>query len=246
MAKKKQKEESAPLWMVTMSDMNTLMMTFFIILFSMMVEDKRLYLYLRDLFKDLSNWASPAEPGDIEKSPHLNIVLEEEIESGTEVELSATEIPRPRHLNFRITKRPNRVVIHLQGKKFSFAVGDYRLTADQKEVVDWVKEFMRGYRQNVIVRGFTDDANPLDAYVLEGSRMRPAQQGDRTADHFLLASLRAQEVRRYLTRGGVAVDERQVRVGEERPDKPLVRAFNLEDNRRVEIVISSSLSVSSQ
>ena len=71
--KKEEKEAGAPLWMVTMSDMNTLLMTFFVIMFSMMTQDKPLYMNLRKIFQQMSKWANPEVEGPNPRDPNLSL-----------------------------------------------------------------------------------------------------------------------------------------------------------------------------
>ena len=68
MAKKKQEEssEGAPEWMVTFSDMTTLLLTFFVMLIAMANFDKVKYETVKASFKDsmgiLSGWDEPEVP----------------------------------------------------------------------------------------------------------------------------------------------------------------------------------------
>lgn len=238
-------EEGSPFWMVTMSDITILLMTFFVIRISMMTRDERLYMDLKEYLTKMSRWANPVQPGPKPKSAWLSSMEMGQESANEDREASREEIPRPEHLDFRISKRARRYIVHLEGA-YGFGVGEYRLRPEQREVLDWLKrELMPGRRNNVVVRGYTDP-DPLDAYVLENDTLRPAREGDADADPFLLSSLRAQEVRRYLTEGENAIDERQVRVGEFGPYHGAPDRERGALNRKVEVVISSRLGTGSR
>ena len=66
--KEEEDEPQAPLWMVTMSDMNTLLMTFFVILFSFLVIERNKYLRLSD---------QPQPTGLPDRSPERGIIKAE-------------------------------------------------------------------------------------------------------------------------------------------------------------------------
>lgn len=234
---KKPEKAGTPLWMTTMSDMNTLLMTFFILLFSLQVKDEARYKKIEGILREMGRAVNARQEGPQSDLPFLH-PFPHGTESGQEEVLaSREEFPRPRDLDFRVTKRAGRLIVHLGGEH-GFAPGEYGLSDVQKRILDWIKTFMTGRRQSVVVRGFTD-ADPLDAFVLDGARLRPAKAGDAAPDHFLLSGLRAQEVRRHLASGRDAMDERQVRVGEFGAQRVEQDPKKAALNRRVEIMISS-------
>ena len=242
MAKKKEEQEAgAPLWMVTMGDMNTLLMTFFVVLFSMMTQDQVLYLDLKEFFQEMSRSANPREPGPTPKQPDISPIPIGE-DPGMEAEVSARHgEPQPEGEDFNVSRREGGVVVNLSGDR-GYGVGEYHLSEEQKRRLDALKKARLGHVQAIFVRGFAG-SDPLDSWVVEESSertvIRPAQAGDEDGDHFLLSSLRAQEVRNYLVAGRDGIPERQVQVAEFGTYQKVVDPENREANRRVEIFISS-------
>ncbi|MHC4605413.1 MAG: OmpA/MotB family protein [Planctomycetota bacterium] len=258
-AKKEEEEEGAPLWMVTMSDMNTLLMTFFIILFSLMVLERNRYLRVEN---DPESTPLLHDPVPAKRSIDAP-PTEEEIITGwrkgrTDQPAAPDEITMiPAMLQPRSTHTEGGTVITVGGEFDAFNEGGWELRPEHQKILMVFLEWMgqrevdgrlAGPDNTVLIRGFTA-GNLGDSVVRVGDVLHPySDEDDRApdrvdrADHWLLASLRARAVREVLVTG----------IGEFRivPERLSVQVEAYNDdvannsvlaqrhrNRRVEIVI---------
>ena len=73
--KEEEQDEGAPAWMVTMGDMNTLLMTFFIVLYSMLVVQRNQYKKLSTTDKSMALLDTEAAEAILEAEPNESEVL---------------------------------------------------------------------------------------------------------------------------------------------------------------------------
>ncbi len=215
--------EGTPLWLITMTDMYILLMSLFLLLFSLGLADR---------------------PTEIRTEQRL---------AGTaptgrkEAGAGAFEGPDVKGHLYRIEKTSEGTVITIGGEIAPFAEGSFELRAEHREAVAAVRKWMHGKMNVVLVRGHTA-GNWEDSVVLEkDGRVRPFGPQDRearTADPWLLASLRANAVRAELTRRDAqpALDGRRVIVRGDAFTSPVAAGADeraRHQNRRVDIVVTT-------
>lgn len=207
-ARKKKEEERAPTWMLTLGDITMLLLTFFVLLVSMMQMEKPRYILLQGFLQGLRAVTAIEEPQGHPREVH-NVVLQ--------IDQAAQEGPgtvRPlvqaqdRYAEVRVEGDPqHRYLVVTLGGDGTFAQGDYRLAQTVYPILDAIKRW-RGAGGELIIRGHTD-AHPHDSVVMDaGGRIVPFTEHRRSsaapktapepADYLLLATLRAQEVFQYL------------------------------------------------
>jgi|GEM_PF-4749629 len=132
-------EEGAPAWMVTFSDMTTLILTFFVLLVSMMVIDPKKFVEVLGVFQRTSGEGHDKPPTD-PPTPSENFFVQI-IRASTRRDdrpdgglLEATEGEALRVFSFK-----DNYVVQL-GDEPSFAPFDIALNARGKSRIDWVAE----------------------------------------------------------------------------------------------------------
>jgi flagellar motor protein MotB len=260
MAKKKE-SDPPPAWLTTMSDMNTLLMTFFIMLFAMMSRDRTKFLRLGDQLEQMGvNKNLSQEPG-----------LRKEI--GEVVKLMETYLVQDKAAvmdiqlegqYYRVARTTEGTVITLGGEFDPYDEGQWEVRTSNTKILDTIKRWLKGRRNIIRVRGHTAE-NLEDSVVVEKYRDPTAGQTlhrirkfematdgkaeDRMerANHHLLSHLRATEVMRYLTQehleGKIREDLIDLQaVGPWQPVVPAaMNALEHRRNRRVEIVVLSTV-----
>ena len=237
MAKKMKKSErrSTPGWMVTMSDMNTLMMTFFIVMMgdvtTVSQEEMQMTITSFRGALGLMEGGASMSKGRLMELGH-NMMSHPATERAKQLSRAlrkAEEVFKPeiQSKQVRIREDERGLVITLSGDSY-FDTGSARLRDDIKPVLRKVGGIVKSISNFVRIEGHTDDR------VIPPGGVR---QGFET--NWELSSARSVNVLRYLTEEE-RLDPRQlsaVAFGQYRPiddnNTPEGRAYN----RRVEIVI---------
>lgn len=246
--KRQKKEEGVPAWMVTFGDMNCLLLTFFVLLFSMMSLEKANYKGLSDKMQKMSG--SGKVKTDTKPKNQESFFLENP--EGEHKGKSLKSVPFPkliRGVETTVQYLEKGVVVTLGGKS-GFAPGEYALSDDQKKVLMEIQQSVIGKINVVEVRGFTSIL-PEDSLFLENGNPRKFHEGDPTekADHWHLSFLRAKAAAEFLTDGGdpdpaKRIDKMQIKILALAYTEQMMREQHSKDeerarhNRRVEIKIT--------
>jgi chemotaxis protein MotB len=230
------KYEGSPIggWMITFSDMNTLLLTFFVLLFSMssLSESKieeafdsdsgdSLGLLSEDSWQYSSDFYFDPIPV-IKKSVNsaaLSIFNEDDAQTpGDGI---------PNGVEFDISDAPNGTISIMLADNLLFAPGQTNLTEESKRFLDKVRIFLGRIvsisPRTIIIEGHTDNTSPVD----EG---------------YILSSRRAEKVLQYLLEGHDLPPALFSVVGYG-ASKPIVvnnSEINRARNRRVRIIVETS------
>lgn len=235
--KKREAEKGAPKWMVTFSDMMTLILVFFILLFSMSVIDAEKFRAVAESFQQRQvldflpsaiEFQSPEEDtGEQKNDPFdqgeyggerqnsMDELLEEVQEFLESNEL--TEL-------ISVTRDDRGVVLVLQERTL-FNTAEADILPDAGPFLDKVGTLLETIPNMVKVEGHTD-SRPISTY--------------RYPSNWELSGARASSVIRYITDRHNVEPKRFIATGygDTRPVVPNTTVENLQLNRRVVIVIS--------
>jgi flagellar motor protein MotB len=201
---KPKEPEKAPGWITTMSDMNTLLMVFFIMLFSLLSGEEPAYLTIEGGIP-LKHMMPEGVAKEDEKIPIDKIVAAAvEVMESMIKDDSARETPVTVQAAqyARVARGPEGLVITVGGEFEAFEEGRYGLHPAHYRILDAVALWLRQRPGRVLIRGYTA-RNLEDSVVRDAQEVwRPWRTGDSEldADWHSLAYLRAQEAARYLGR----------------------------------------------
>ncbi len=216
--------ENLERWLLTYSDLITLLLAFFVVMYSMsQVDNKRFGQMVEALNGVLKGGKVVTETHDPEKikTGHgvlkigdLNLVQQQ-------VEERFKNINRQGEIKSELTERG--LVIHIMESAL-FKQGSAKLESSAIEVLDIVADQIRPLPNHVRIEGHTDD-RPISNKVYPSN--------------WELSSARATEVVRYFTSNHEVSPDRisALGYGEYRPVRPNNSAENRATNRRVDIVV---------
>lgn len=248
MARKKEVEEGAPFWMLTMGDMNTLLLTFFVLIYSMLSFEKPKYLKLQAIFQEMSgrkiSKTAPAiEPDIWFKSDEKGQNNPAKTRGGQWQEIVVEGAA------FRQKKDVEGVFFEIGGYFDPFDVGSWDLKDNHKVLLKYVREMLRDRRTFVRIIGHTDAIGTQD-YVLFKDRkilkVGPYDPGSSDASGFeLLGMLRAQAVLNFILEDDARIRQEYIIVNsgggrfqlENLPEERVKGGKSA--SRRVEIIITS-------
>lgn len=248
-ARIKEEEASAPFWLLTLGDMNNLLMCFFIALIAFMTTDKNKANKLQDDLESIASSGHITAKAGQDPGMGLRTLLDQDKAQLTMLRLEGSYVS--------VQKIQEGTIFTIGGAEGSFEEGRWTLNEKQRHLIREVKRGMAGRRNLVEVRGHAS-ANLADSVVIEpGGRPRPftpedLQREDRdgAANHSMLSALRAEEVRKALVIKEEKfpeippVKELQVRTraeGYTRNVRDPVNTAQNRENRRIEIVLTSEL-----
>ncbi|PYZ93779.1 flagellar motor protein MotS [Salipaludibacillus keqinensis] len=238
-------EKGAPKWMVTFSDMMTLILVFFILLFSMSVVDAQKFRAIADSFQDravfdfnpsLIPFENPAEDRDVKDDPFEEdidpfesfIEMDEDDMSEQLDDLleEVTEYLEENELTEEITaSRDDRGVVLVLQEQALFESARAEIITDAEPFLGKVGTLLSTIPNMVKVEGHTD-SRPISTAQFPSN--------------WELSGARASSVIRFLIDEQDLEAERFLAVGygDTRPVAPNTTADNLQQNRRVVLVIS--------
>jgi chemotaxis protein MotB len=230
MNKKKEFEEnedpSAPFWMLTYSDMVTLLLTFFVLLISFSNMDEAKFEQAAHSLKGalgvLQQYPSPRNKLGLYLESQEMEERQEIVENITELQHKAEELKMAEDINIQITE--NGLLIQL-GDKILFDVGNAELKSAAYPLLDIVGKTIRKRASTVLVRGHTDNI-PIHT--------------PQYASNWELSSARAISVVKYL----IEYDEVPPEIlaatafAEYQPIVPNTSPENQRKNRRVEFLVT--------
>lgn len=225
--------KGAPKWMVTFSDLVTLILVFFILLFSMSQIDIVKFKAVSESFQDkqfmdfypsIIPFENPSENDKnvVNQGPDSDRQEEERLENLLQevegyLEKNGLE-------DVIVANRTERGVVLVLQEQVLFESGEAEIIDRNSGFLDKVGSLLAGMPNLVKVEGHTDN-RPIATY--------------RYPSNWELSAARASSVIRYLA--GTGVDSKRfiaVGYGDTRPLVPNDSAENLEKNRRVEVIIS--------
>ncbi|PRO65412.1 flagellar motor protein MotS [Alkalicoccus urumqiensis] len=243
--RRRQQDNGAPKWYVTFSDMMTLILVFFILLFSMSVVDAQKFRAIADSFQDravfdgfpsIVPFEEPAEERDVDENPFesqedpfeevQNMEEEQMNEQLDELLVEVNEYLEENEYTEEITAtRDDRGVVLVLQEQALFETASADLTGGAQPFLDKVGELLTTLPNMVRVEGHTDN-RPINTAQFPSN--------------WELSGSRASSVIRYLIDSDSLDEERFVAAGygDTRPVAPNTTADNLQQNRRVVIIIS--------
>jgi len=216
-------------WMTTFSDMMTLLMTFFVLLYSMSTIDaqkfKAAVSSLRENMGILSGGRTMTEQpmvesgsmgSEITPSPHQNLTVARQ-----EIQQYVQEKNLQDRVNMEMTQRG--LVVRFTGQ-ILFEVGEAEIRNEGRDVLDKVATVLKEMPNNVMIEGHTDNL-PIDT--------------EEFPTNWELSTARATEVIKYFIEDPGINPEKLSAAGysKYRPIKPNDSPENRALNRRVEVVI---------
>lgn len=227
--------KGAPSWMVTFSDLVTLILVFFILLFSMsqidMIKFKAITESFREQFFDFYPSVVPLDnPAGLDNNmPMKDKDKDKDVNSDTSLENLLTEVQSFLDHNGMedviIANRTERGVVLVLQEKVLFSPGQAEVIGDAYPFMDKVGELLEKLPNLVKVEGHTDN-RPMNSF--------------RYPSNWELSAARASSVINYLIEKHQLDSSRFIAVGysDTRPIVSNDTPENRQKNRRVEIVIS--------
>ncbi|HLS35937.1 MAG TPA: flagellar motor protein MotS [Bacillota bacterium] len=243
--RKRKQDSGAPKWMVTYSDMVTLVLVFFILLFSMSRIDLVKFQAISESFRDraiFDFFPSPVpmdhpsdnpefkegdeEPGEFNYPPRPDDEDEEEKRDAlSELMEEVEEFLDEEDLHNVVTaNRTERGVVLVLQERILFDSGEATILSSGEPFLQKIGKLFTNIPNHIKVEGHTDSV-PMHSY--------------RYPSNWELSGARASSVIRYLL-DEFPLDEKRFSLagyGETRPVKPNTSSENRQANRRVEIVI---------
>lgn len=238
-------EKGAPKWMVTFSDLMTLILVFFILMFSMSVVDANKFRAIAESFQDravfdfypsIIPFENPADDSEVSDDPFeeesdpfeafLDMDEEEISEQLDSLMEEVNEFLEENELTEEITaSRDDRGVVLVLQEQTLFETAEADIISGAEPFMEKVGTLLESIPNMVKVEGHTDS--------------RPISTA-RFPSNWELSGARASSVIRHLVDNHSLEQERFLAVGygETRPVVPNTTADNLQQNRRVVIVIS--------
>ncbi|KHF39653.1 flagellar motor protein MotS [Halalkalibacter okhensis] len=240
--RQRQQEKGAPKWMVTFSDLMTLILVFFILLFSMSVVDAQKFRAIADSFnqRQIFEYMPSAiefdNPSD-ERMEEIKDPFDEEefdVESESDASNAAmdellkevNEFLEENELTELISAtRDDRGVVLVLQERTLFETAEAELLPEAEPFLSKVGTLLRAIPNSVKVEGHTD-SRPISTY--------------RYPSNWELSGARASSVIRFLIETHNLEPDRFIATGygDTRPVVPNTTVENLQLNRRVVIVIS--------
>lgn len=251
----KHDDPSTPFWMLTLGDMNMLLLAFFVTLISILMSDKARYLRLEEELRKLGGPGKAGEAGAVRDLTGETAGLA--LKTMLDQPAAETQVYRAKGHYTSVQRLQEGTLLTIGGEEGSFKEARWELTPRQVEMLVELKKWMVGRRNVVEIRGHAS-ANFQDSVVLEpDGRLRPFAESDfqrpdraQAANHSLLSWLRANEVRKFLTADhpalgdAVRIDEVRIRIRADSYTRNVADSLNpLEShkNRRIEVMATSEL-----
>ncbi|MGG3915005.1 flagellar motor protein MotS [Rossellomorea vietnamensis] len=222
----------APKWMVTFSDLITLILVFFILLFSMSQIDIVKFRTIADSFQQrqilefypsVISFDNPSAEPDMESEESKRREAEQDLNallSNIQSYLKENKLS-----DVVVATRSERGVVLVLQEQALFASGEAKVLPDAYPFLDKVGVLLSEIPNFVKVEGHTDN-RPINTY--------------RFPSNWELSSARASSVVRYLITTEDLDPKRFIAVGygDTRPVAPNDKVENLQKNRRVEVIIT--------
>lgn len=250
--RQRQKDKGAPRWMVTYSDMVTLVLVFFILLFSMSQIDVVKFQAISQSFRDraiFDFFPSPVPMDYPSNNPEYTIGQQDQGEFNfpPSPEEEEDEEDSLAHLmdevesfldeedlhNVVTASRTERGVVLVLQERILFDPGEAVILPSGEPFLQKIGKLFTEIPNHIKVEGHTDNV-PIASY--------------RYPSNWELSGARASSVIRYLLEEFPLNEERfsLAGYGDTRPVKPNTTKENMRENRRVEIIILNEMEDESQ
>jgi len=224
-------EEGTADWLVTFADLTTLLLVFFVLLFSMSVIDEKRFtdsfLTVREVFggkdKDLLTTTVRRDDAAILDSVRLQKQL---IESQRKVFSDVRTFMNQKGVEGVVGAVFDEGVITLKVPSgVLFAKGEVELSPEGEKMLATLRDFfLKNKTQTINIKGYTDDSQPLP--------------GSRFKDNWEISALRAVNALRFFVRSGIESNRLTATgLGDLDPLLPNTSEENRAKNRRVEFVL---------
>jgi len=215
--------ENLERWLLTYADLITLLLAFFIVMYSMSQVDNKKFGKVSEALNTILRGGSSVLKYQLEqdKTGHGLLKLGNLRLVQQKIEERFRHLGRQEELQTEVTERG--LVIHILESTL-FDVGSAELKSRAMEVLDLVAEQVKNRPNHIRVEGHTDD-RPIQTNVFPSN--------------WELSSARATSVVRYISDNhGIAPDRiSALGYGEFRPVKPNNSVENRAKNRRVDVVV---------
>lgn len=256
MARQIPKDEASPVWLTTQSDITFLLLVFFILLFSMGLQDRKKYTRIAESLEAI---VGPRETG-LESATGASPVGDADTAVFKAFEAQGSvgsQVLRPRGRQALIQRLAEGTLLTIGGEQDGFPEGGWELSDAQKDALAGIKGWLQGRRNMIEIRGHTA-SNLQDSVVREADgRLRPfgkedLQREDRQAlaNHSLLSWMRAEEVRRFLASAHpamndpVQIPELRLRIRAESYTRAATEGAGAAErarNRRIEVLLTTDV-----
>ena len=222
-------------WLVSYADFMTLLFAFFVVMYAISAVNEGKYRVLSDALGSAFGYGGESGkdvkksiPGTVLSKTHVSEVVHQESSQMTDIANSILQslAPLVKEGMVRVTQTARGVNVEINASLL-FAPGDAKLTDESKKALQAIAAVLKNQRNDLEIDGYTDNvpiSNPL------------------FASNWELSAVRASSVAREFVANGIA--ENRLMVVGYGSNKPIMPNDNSEDrarNRRVEVVILSSL-----
>nr|WP_203361968.1 flagellar motor protein MotS [Bacillus sp. REN10] len=220
--------KGAPKWMVTFSDLVTLILVFFILLFSMSQIDIIKFKAIAQSFKEQAGFENQSSivPGEYPSEEMKKETAKKEEDSLNKLAKEVQQYLKANGLEDVATAtRTERGVVLVLQEKILFNTADAVVVEDAHPFLDKIGEMLESKPNIIKVEGHTDNRPIKNNYY---------------PSNWELSSARASSVIRFLSDRHNIDANRFIAVGygDTRPLEPNTSAENMQKNRRVEIIIT--------
>lgn len=232
-----EEEDTSATWITTFSDLSLLLLTFFVLLYSMSFLDAKKF---SSYFLSVQRALGTAEGGQLAQKSSLNESAGVFIKEARLLkQLNEKQSQVFADFNFYFTDKglegivgakleSGMITIQVPGDVL-FASGQVELTAKGREVIRKLKDFfIKHSDQKINIIGYTDDV--------------PPKKGSRFKDNWEISALRALSVLRYMIKMGIPPSRLTATgLADLNPVLPNNTAQNRAKNRRVEFVLTRDI-----
>lgn len=233
MSKKCRCEEGAPMWMVTYGDMMTLLMCFFVLLFSFSeIKRDSKYMQVIDAIKQRFGYTGTPGKVPVEDPPLASMIkqMEEMVKTQKVPTHSNTDDEGVTGKNTSV-KRIREGLQFTVGGWVTFDPGEVSLKERAKQEIAKIAKLTKGHNNKIDIRGHAAGVDMVSA-------------GSADADLWDLSYRRAKSAKDFLV-NEQGIREERIRVtacGDKEPlVKKVYKAQEAGGNRRVEIIVTEAL-----
>jgi outer membrane protein OmpA-like peptidoglycan-associated protein len=205
MPRKKEKVGAPPAWMTTMSDMNTLLMTFFVMLFAILSFQMKRMVEATGPTRESVNTDDKTKAQATPQVSTTEIIEKiQEMQQQQQQENVTTEVNLELEgVKVQLARGPEGVVLRVGGEFDPFDEGSYTLKPQHYRILDTIYQYlMTRSNHRVLVRGYTG-RNYEDSLMLDEQGLWRAWTPNdprEKADWRELGYRRAREAEAYLVR----------------------------------------------
>lgn len=188
--------------MITMSDMNTLLLTFFVMLISMMTLEKPHMERLTEVLSIAGRSFKPTEG----KTKNPSISKQPDSTKLSESMSTTTDVIDINGVNITVTKTTAGFKYTFTSSEFAFPEGEWELSKEQQTALEQFANFIYGTTSILYAYGYCDKSWK-DSVVIDQSGIISAAKSNESntellktkSDKELLSILRATSVQKYLS-----------------------------------------------